>query len=166
MPTHSNAGSTQSVILMSIALYPHNADVKDCLTSRVAPWSPPAPPISTSLSYVEALATRARRDVKSPAGVTLQSSRGSPVSVTDLPKAEVMWSQPYLETCCRAALHRVYLCAPAGRPAGLADDPCLQRLSGLGLCCRQEDGRFVITQVGQQRHATEVLRLPADGAVS
>jgi len=71
-----------------------------------------------------------------------------------------MWSQPYLETCCRAALHRLYLCAQVGRPAGLADDPCLHRLLGMDLCYRREDERFEITQVGRQRHATEILRLP------
>lgn len=72
-----------------------------------------------------------------------------------------MWSEPYLETCCRAALHRVYLCAPAGRPAGMADDPCLRRLTGMGLCREREDGRFAVTPKGQRRHATEVLRLAA-----
>jgi hypothetical protein len=73
-----------------------------------------------------------------------------------------MWSQPYLETCCRAALHRVHLCADSGRPSGLADDPCLQRLLGMGLCRQRADGRFEITPAGQQRHATEILRLPGD----
>jgi hypothetical protein len=72
-----------------------------------------------------------------------------------------MWSEPYLETCCRAALHRVYLCAEAGRPAGQADDPCLRRLMDKGLCHEREDGRFTVTPAGQRRHATEVLRLPA-----
>jgi hypothetical protein len=73
-----------------------------------------------------------------------------------------MWSQPYLETCCRATLHRVYLCAEVGRPAGLADDPCLWRLSGMGLCRYREDGRFEITPTGEQRHATEILRSRAE----
>lgn len=73
-----------------------------------------------------------------------------------------MWSQPYLETCCRSALHRLYLCAQVGRPPGLADDSCLQRLSGMGLCRRREDGRFEITQTGKQRHAEEILRVTAD----
>ncbi|MGD0102639.1 MAG: hypothetical protein ABSC06_01205 [Rhodopila sp.] len=77
-----------------------------------------------------------------------------------------MWRQPYLETCCRAALHRLYLCGQTGRPAGLADDPCLQRLMAMGLCFQREDDRFIIAQTGRQRHATEVLRLPADHAVS
>jgi hypothetical protein len=71
----------------------------------------------------------------------------------------LMWSQPYLETCCRSALHRVHLCSEQGRPAGLADDPCLQRLREMGLCHQRDDGRFEITRAGQQRHATEVLRL-------
>jgi hypothetical protein len=39
------------------------------------------------------------------------------------------------------------------------DDPCLRRLTAMGLCHQREDGRFEITQVGQQRHATEILRL-------
>jgi hypothetical protein len=77
----------------------------------------------------------------------------------------VTWSQPYLETCCRAALHRLYLCAGGGRPAGLADDPCLRRLLGMGLCRRREDGSFEMTPIGQERHATEVLRLPAQASV-
>lgn len=76
-----------------------------------------------------------------------------------------MWSQPYLETCCRAALHRVHLCGQLGRPAGLADDPCLQRLAAMGLCCQRKDGRFVITEPGQHRHATEVLGAPSDGTL-
>ncbi len=74
-----------------------------------------------------------------------------------------MWSQPYLETCCRAALHRVYLCGLLGRPAGLADDPCLLRLAAMGLCRQQDDGRFVITEPGQRRHATDVLGAQAEG---
>jgi hypothetical protein len=68
-----------------------------------------------------------------------------------------MWKQPYLETCCRAALHRLHLCGAAGRPAGLADDPCLGRLTAMGLCRKRPDGRFVITPEGSARHATEIL---------
>jgi hypothetical protein len=73
-----------------------------------------------------------------------------------------MWSQPYLETCCRAAMHRLHLCGDIGRPSGLADDPCLRRLSDMGLCHRREDGRFAITEAGQQRHAMEVMRSPVE----
>ena len=44
-----------------------------------------------------------------------------------------VWNQPYLETCCRAALHRLYLSGPAGRPAGQMDEPCQYRLEAMGL---------------------------------
>jgi hypothetical protein len=73
-----------------------------------------------------------------------------------------MWIQPYLETCCRAALHRLHLCGAAGRPAGLADDPCLGRLTAMGLCRKRPDGRFVITPEGTARHATEILGTAAE----
>jgi hypothetical protein len=69
-----------------------------------------------------------------------------------------VWDQPYLETCCRAALHRAHLCGPAGRPAGLMDDPCLRRLAAMGLCRPNADGGFIITEAGRHRHATDVLR--------
>jgi hypothetical protein len=67
-----------------------------------------------------------------------------------------MWNQPYLETCCRAALHRLHLTKDAGRPGGLADDPCLIRLVGLGLCTSRPDGRYEISGAGAERHATEI----------
>lgn len=67
-----------------------------------------------------------------------------------------MWTDPYLETCCRAALHRVMLCGAAGRPQGLKDGPCLARLAGMGLVCEREDGRFVLTARGIRRHAAEI----------
>jgi hypothetical protein len=70
-----------------------------------------------------------------------------------------VWDQPYLETCCRAALHRLHLCGPVGRPAGLMDDPCQRRLATMGLCEMRQDGRFTITETGKTRHATEVLRV-------
>lgn len=69
-----------------------------------------------------------------------------------------MWDEPYLETCCRAALHRLALVGGAGRPAGLADQPCLLRLQGMGFCAEGTDSRFRITPVGEQRHASEVLK--------
>jgi hypothetical protein len=69
-----------------------------------------------------------------------------------------MWDEPYLETCCRAALHRLYLCEAAGRPAGLADDPCQRRLVAMGLCEMLSDDRFALTRAGQNRHGTEILK--------
>jgi hypothetical protein len=67
-----------------------------------------------------------------------------------------MWNQPYLETCCRAALHRLHLCGEAGRPAGEPDDGCLHRLTGMGLSILGADGRFRITPAGGQCHAEQV----------
>lgn len=73
-----------------------------------------------------------------------------------------MWNEPYLETCCRSALHRLALVGTIGRPEGLLDGPCLRRLQGMGLARRRdEDGRFVITAAGAGRHAQEILRRPA-----
>lgn len=69
-----------------------------------------------------------------------------------------MWNEPYLETCCRSALHRLTLVGGTGRPAGLKDGPCLERLSGMGLARQREDGRFEITAGGVERHAGEILR--------
>ncbi|HTW27898.1 MAG TPA: hypothetical protein VME92_12280 [Acetobacteraceae bacterium] len=74
-----------------------------------------------------------------------------------------MWDQPYLETCCRSALHRLVLCEAAGRPPGLKDGPCLERLDGMGLARIRADGRYEITPAGLTRHATEILR-PGTGA--
>jgi hypothetical protein len=68
-----------------------------------------------------------------------------------------MWTDPYLETCCRSALHRLTLSEPAGRPAGLADAPCLTRLAGKGLAAPGQDGRFHVTHAGLARHRTEIL---------
>ena len=53
-----------------------------------------------------------------------------------------MWNEPYLETCCRSALHRVVLSGAQGRPPGMKDGPCLVRLAGMGLVCERADGRF------------------------
>lgn len=69
-----------------------------------------------------------------------------------------MWHEPYLETCCRSALHRVHLSGASGRPAGLKDGPCLERLNGMGLVRQRADGRFEMTPDGTRRHAQEVLR--------
>ncbi len=63
-----------------------------------------------------------------------------------------MWSDPYLETCCRSALHRLSLAGPIGRPPALKDGPCLERLAGMGLAQTRPDGRFEITEAGQQTH--------------
>ncbi|WP_270937980.1 hypothetical protein [Falsiroseomonas oryzae] len=69
-----------------------------------------------------------------------------------------MWNEPYLETCCRSALHRLTLVERAGRPAGLKDGPCLDRLQGMGLARLRSDGRFEITAAGEVRHGSEILK--------
>jgi hypothetical protein len=68
-----------------------------------------------------------------------------------------MWTQPYLETCCRSALHRLTLCGSPGRPAGLKDGPCLERLTGMGLACQRADGRYEVTAAGRDRHGKEIV---------
>jgi hypothetical protein len=72
-----------------------------------------------------------------------------------------MWHQPYLETCCRAALHRLLLSGPIGRPPELKDGPCLRRLADMALARPRADGRFELTPAGAERHASEVARRPA-----
>lgn len=71
--------------------------------------------------------------------------------------AERTWDQPYLETCCRSALHRLFLAGRDGRPDDLADAPCLRRLGAMALV---EHGgtRFRLTEAGRVRHRREVLR--------
>ncbi len=69
-----------------------------------------------------------------------------------------MWNEPYLETCCRSALHRLALCGEHGRPGGLKDGPCLVRLAGMGLARERGDGRFEITATGRARHGGEILK--------
>lgn len=71
------------------------------------------------------------------------------------------WDEPYLETCCRAALHRLVLSGDAGRPDGLKDGRCLHRIAGDGLACQGPDGRFTPTAAGIARHRQEILHLPA-----
>ena len=71
-----------------------------------------------------------------------------------------MWNEPYLETCCRSALHRLLLCGAPGRPGGLKDGPCLQRLSGMGLAT-ERDGRYHATEAGCTRHDAEIMKQPA-----
>lgn len=68
-----------------------------------------------------------------------------------------MFDQPYLETCCRSALHRLRLCGAIARPPGLKDGPCLARLTEMGLARQRADGRYEITPVGRQRHALEIV---------
>ncbi|HTU56627.1 MAG TPA: hypothetical protein VMF62_21890 [Acetobacteraceae bacterium] len=72
-----------------------------------------------------------------------------------------MWNEPYLETCCRATLHRLVLAGAIGRPDGLKDGPCLHRLEAMGLVRRRADSRFEITALGQDRHDREILKRTA-----
>ncbi|MCU0986866.1 MAG: hypothetical protein MUC89_18345 [Acetobacteraceae bacterium] len=72
-----------------------------------------------------------------------------------------MWNEPYLETCCRSALNRLKAAGPIGRPPGLKDGPCLERLARMGFCACRPDGRFEITEAGGARHRSEILKLPA-----
>lgn len=74
-----------------------------------------------------------------------------------------MWNEPYLETCCRAALHRLRLVGGTGRPEGLKDGPCLLRLQGMGLARQRGDGRFETTEAGVARHAAEILKAAPAG---
>ncbi len=67
-----------------------------------------------------------------------------------------MWDEPYLETCCRSALHRLKLVGAGGRPAGYKDGPCLTRLAEMGLARERPDGRFEATDAGLARHAEEI----------
>ncbi len=68
------------------------------------------------------------------------------------------WNEPYLETCCRSALHRLVLAGAAGRPPALKDGACLARLEGMGLASRRADGRYATTGAGEHRHDTEIMR--------
>lgn len=76
------------------------------------------------------------------------------------PTMPSMWEEPYLETCCRSALHRLLLSGAAGRPPGLKDGPCLARLAGRGLAEVNAEGRYTLTAAGTLRHAREVLKQP------
>ena len=69
-----------------------------------------------------------------------------------------MWDEPYLETCCRSALHRLRLVEAIGRPDGLKDGACLKRLAARGFAEQGPDGRYTITEAGRARHASEILR--------
>ncbi|MBN8906555.1 MAG: hypothetical protein J0H99_08000 [Rhodospirillales bacterium] len=68
-----------------------------------------------------------------------------------------MWNEPYLETCCRSALHRLWLSGASGRPGGFKDGPCLNRLADMGLA-EQRGERFTVTPAGVERHAREIVR--------
>jgi len=70
-----------------------------------------------------------------------------------------MWNEPYLETCCRSALHRLVLAGDVGRPPALKDGGCLERLAAMGLAAPREDGRFALTEAGGERHAREIVKL-------
>ncbi len=70
-----------------------------------------------------------------------------------------MWDQPYLETCCRSALHRLVLSGNIGRPPGLKDGPCLQRLAAMGFARVRADRRYETTPAGVDRHNLEILKI-------
>jgi hypothetical protein len=72
----------------------------------------------------------------------------------------IVWNEPYLETCCRSALHRLVLSGKAGRPAGLKDGPCLTRLAAMALAVARPDGRYALTEAGSLRHMRDVLKQP------
>ena len=72
-----------------------------------------------------------------------------------------MWNDPYLESCCRSALHRLSLAGGVGRPGGLKDGPCLERLAGMGLVRARADGRWELSPEGAVRHRHEVLKQAA-----
>ncbi|WP_408904522.1 hypothetical protein [Nguyenibacter sp. L1] len=78
-------------------------------------------------------------------------------AAAETPILRAMWSEPYLETCCRSALHRLILCGAAGRPEGLKDQPCLERMAGMGLVARDAAGRYRATAAGVARHDSEIL---------
>jgi len=59
-----------------------------------------------------------------------------------------VWNEPYLETCCRSALHRLAQSGGNGRPGKLKDGPCLLRLAGMGFARDRGDGRFVLGAAG------------------
>jgi hypothetical protein len=66
-------------------------------------------------------------------------------------------------------LHRLVLSAEIGRPAGLKDGLCLERIAGSGLALQRPDGRFTVTPAGIARHRSEILKPSAphpSGAVA
>ncbi len=75
-----------------------------------------------------------------------------------------VWNEPYLETCCRSALHRLALSGAVGRPSGLKDGPCLARLAGMNCARQRDDGRYEITAAGLVTHSREVMTRPVPTA--
>lgn len=71
-----------------------------------------------------------------------------------------MWDEPYLESCCRSALHRLALAGRFGRPSTEKDRACLKRLAGMGLAAERTDRRFELTEPGRTRHDREIGPLP------
>ena len=73
-----------------------------------------------------------------------------------------MWNEPYLETCCRSALHRLSLCDDDGRPddsvVALKDARCLERLEQLGFASHA-GARYRLTAAGVARHDREIMKL-------
>jgi hypothetical protein len=49
-----------------------------------------------------------------------------------------------------------------GRPVGLKDGPCLERLVEMGFARKRDDGRYVLTEGGRSRHTTEILKRTVD----
>jgi len=72
------------------------------------------------------------------------------------------WDQPYLETCCRSALHRAWLARADGRPEDGIDAGCLRRLRAMGLIAAEQAGRLIPSAAGLIRHAEEIARLRPD----
>lgn len=72
-----------------------------------------------------------------------------------------MWDEPYLETCCRSALHRLRLSGAIGRRTNNKDGACLARLNTMGLAAQHSDGCYRITPAGDARHDRDVLRRPS-----
>jgi hypothetical protein len=72
-----------------------------------------------------------------------------------------MWSEPYLETCCRSALHRLRLSGNSGRPAANKDGHCLARLASLGLAVARGDARYEMTSAGVNWHCQVIERRPS-----
>jgi len=50
------------------------------------------------------------------------------------------------------------LAAPSGRPAGLKDGPCLERLARMRIVIATPEGRYIATDAGIERHRIEVLQ--------
>lgn len=86
-------------------------------------------------------------------GLPAGSERGNPGP---------MWNDPYLETCCRSALHRLSLCDERGRPDGtraeLKDARCLDRLEHLGFAVHVDDC-YRMTEAGVARHDREIMKV-------